>query len=60
VDIGIIEVDNKLTTVSYTPFMSDGDTCMFGKKSPLAGRSLTLKAVCKTPLMAVRAVAQAH
>ena len=43
VDIGIIEVDNKLTTVSYKPFMSDEVIPVCSANSPLAGRSLTLK-----------------
>ena len=50
VDIGIIEVDNKLTTVSYTPFMSDEVIPVCSAKSPLAGKSLTLKQLLKTPL----------
>ena len=50
VDIGIIEVDNKLTTVSYKPFISDEVIPVCSAKSPLAGRSLTLKQLLKTPL----------
>jgi DNA-binding transcriptional LysR family regulator len=50
VDIGIIEVDNKLTTVSYTPFMSDEVIPVCSAKSPLAGKSLTLKQLLKTPV----------
>ncbi|MDB5130302.1 MAG: cmpR [Mucilaginibacter sp.] len=50
VDIGIIEVDNKLTTVSYHAFMSDEVIPVCSSKSPLAGRSLTLKQFVKTPL----------
>lgn len=50
VDVGIIEVDNKLTTVSYKPFMSDEVIPVCSAKSPLAGRSLTLKQLVKTPL----------
>lgn len=50
VDIGIIEVDNKLTTVSYTPFMSDEVIPVCSAKSPLAGKSLTLKQLVKTPV----------
>jgi len=50
VDLGIIEVDNKLTTVSYRPFMSDEVIPVCSAKSPLAGRSLTLKQFVKTPL----------
>ena len=50
VDIGIIEVDNKLTTVSYIPFMSDEVIPVCSAKSPLAGKSLTLKQLVKTPL----------
>jgi len=50
VDIGIIEVDNKLTTVSYKPFMSDEVIPVCSAKSPLAGKSLTLKQLLKTPV----------
>lgn len=50
VDIGIIEVDNKLTTVSYRPFMSDEVIPVCSAKSELAGKSLTLKQLAKTPL----------
>lgn len=50
VDVGIIEVDNKLTTVSYQPFMSDEVIPVCSAKSPLAGKKLTLKQLQKTPL----------
>ena len=50
VDIGIIEVDNKLTTVSYKPFMNDEVIPVCSAKSPLAGKSLTLKQLLKTPV----------
>jgi DNA-binding transcriptional LysR family regulator len=50
VDVGIIEVENKLTTVSYQPFMSDEVIPVCSAKSPLAGRSLTLGELCRTPL----------
>jgi DNA-binding transcriptional LysR family regulator len=50
VDIGIIEVDNKLTTVSYNPFMSDEVIPVCSSKSPLAGKSLTIKQLLKTPV----------
>lgn len=50
VDVGIIEVDNKLTTVSYKPFMSDEVIPVCSAKSPLAGKSLNLKQLVKTPL----------
>jgi DNA-binding transcriptional LysR family regulator len=50
VDLGIIEVDNKLTTVSYTPFMSDEVIPVCSAKSPLAGKSLTIKQLLKTPI----------
>jgi len=50
VDIGIIEVDNKLTTVAYKPFMSDEVVPVCAAKSPLAGKSLTLKQLVKTPV----------
>ncbi|MBS7566019.1 LysR family transcriptional regulator [Mucilaginibacter sp. Bleaf8] len=50
VDIGIIEVDNKLTNVSYQPFMSDEVIPVCSAKSPLAGKPLTLKQLMKTPL----------
>lgn len=50
VDLGIIEVDNKLTTVSYKPFMSDEVIPVCSTNSPLAGKSLTLKQLVKTPI----------
>lgn len=50
VDLGIIEVDNKLTTVSYRPFMTDEVIPVCSAKSPLAGKSLTLKQLLKTPV----------
>ncbi len=50
VDLGIIEVENKLTTVSYQPFMSDEVIPVCSSKSPLAGRSLTLRELTQTPL----------
>src|SRR6201991_3266074 len=50
VDIGIIEVDNKITTVSYKPFMSDEVIPVCSAKSPLAGKSLTIKQLLKTPV----------
>jgi DNA-binding transcriptional LysR family regulator len=50
VDIGIIEVENKLTTVSYKPFMSDEVIPVCSSNSPLAGKSLTLKQLVKTPI----------
>jgi len=50
IDIGIIEVDNKLTTVSYKPFISDEVIPVCSSKSPLAGKSLTIKQLLKTPL----------
>jgi DNA-binding transcriptional LysR family regulator len=45
VDIGIIEVENKLTTVSYREVIP-----VCSAKSPLAGKSLSLKQFVKTPL----------
>lgn len=50
VDVGIIEVDNKLTTVSYEPFMSDEVIPVCSAHSPLAGHSLTLAELTKTPI----------
>ena len=50
VDVGIIETDNKLTTVTYKPFMSDEVIPVCSAKSPLAGKKLTLKQLQKTPL----------
>jgi DNA-binding transcriptional LysR family regulator len=50
VDVGIIEVENKLTTVSYQHFMSDEVIPVCSAKSPLAGKSLTLEELTKTPL----------
>jgi DNA-binding transcriptional LysR family regulator len=50
VDVGIIEVDNKLTNVSYQPFMTDEVIPVCSAKSPLAGKSLSIKQFIKTPL----------
>jgi DNA-binding transcriptional LysR family regulator len=50
VDVGIIEVENKLTTVSYQHFMSDEVIPVCSSKSPLAGKSLTIEQLTKTPL----------
>jgi DNA-binding transcriptional LysR family regulator len=50
VDLGIIEADSKLTTVTYTHFMSDEVIPVCSAKSPLAGKSLSLKQFVKTPL----------
>lgn len=50
VDVGIIEVENKLTTVSYQHFMSDEVIPVCSSKSPLAGKSLTLEQLTQTPL----------
>lgn len=50
VDMGIIEVENKLTTVSYRPFMMDEVLPVCSAKSPLAGKSLSLKQLLKTPV----------
>lgn len=50
VDLGIIEAETKLTTVTYTHFMSDEVIPVCSAKSPLAGKSLSLKQFVKTPL----------
>jgi DNA-binding transcriptional LysR family regulator len=50
VDLGIIEVENKLTTVSYQHFMSDEVIPVCSSKSPLAGKTLTIEQLTKTPL----------
>lgn len=50
VDVGIIEVENKLTTVSYQHFMSDEVIPVCSSKSPLAGQHLTIKQLTQTPL----------
>jgi DNA-binding transcriptional LysR family regulator len=50
VDLGIIEVENKLTTVSYEKFISDEVIPVCSAKSPLAGKRLTLKELTKTPI----------
>ena len=50
VDIGIIEVENKLTTVAYKPFMSDEVIPVCSAKSLLAGKKLTIKQLQKTPI----------
>jgi DNA-binding transcriptional LysR family regulator len=53
IDIGIIEVENKLTTVSYQHFMNDEVIAVCSKKSALAGKTLTV-AELKTVPMALR------
>ncbi|QQL49247.1 LysR family transcriptional regulator [Mucilaginibacter ginkgonis] len=50
VDVGIIEVDSKLTTIAYKPFMSDEVIPVCSAKSPLAGKKLSLKQLQKTPV----------
>ncbi|RKR82470.1 DNA-binding transcriptional LysR family regulator [Mucilaginibacter gracilis] len=50
VDLGIIEVENKLTTVSYQHFMSDEVIPVCSSKSPLAGKELSIKQLTQTPL----------
>ena len=50
VDLGIIEVENKLTTVSYQPFMSDEVIPVCSAKSPLAGKRLSIAQLLKTPV----------
>lgn len=50
VDVGIIEVENKLTTVSYQHFMSDEVIPVCSSKSPLAGKKLTVEKLTKIPL----------
>ena len=50
VDVGIIEVENKLTTVSYQFFMSDEVIPVCSSKSPLAGQSLSIEQLTQTPL----------
>ena len=50
VDVGIIEVENKLTTVSYRAFMSDEVIPVCSANSPLAGCSLTLQQLTRTPI----------
>jgi DNA-binding transcriptional LysR family regulator len=50
VDVGIIEVENKLTTVSYDKFISDEVIPVCSSKSPLAGKQLTLKELTQTPI----------
>ena len=50
VDVGIIEVENKLTTVSYEKFISDEVIPVCSSKSPLAGKSLTLDQLAQTPI----------
>ncbi|EHQ29982.1 LysR substrate-binding domain-containing protein [Mucilaginibacter paludis] len=50
VDVGIIEVENKLTTVSYQHFMSDEVIPVCSSKSPLAGQALTIEQLTKIPI----------
>ena len=50
IDVGIIEVENKLTTVSYQHFMNDEVIAVCSGKSALAGKSLILEELKKIPL----------
>lgn len=50
VDLGIIEVENKLTTVSYQFFMSDEVIPVCSAKSPLAGQTLAIDQLMQTPI----------
>ena len=50
VDLGIIEVENKLTTIAYKPFMSDEVIPVCSANSALAGKTLTIKQLQKIPL----------
>jgi len=50
IDVGIIEVENKLTTVSYQHFMNDEVIAVCSKKSALAGKQLTLEELKTVPL----------
>lgn len=50
IDVGIIEVENKLTTVSYQHFMNDEVIAVCSKKSSLAGKSLTIEELKTVPL----------
>ncbi len=50
IDVGIIEVENKLTTVSYQHFMNDEVIAVCSGKSALAGKSLTIAELRTVPL----------
>ena len=50
IDVGIIEVENKLTTVSYQHFLNDEVIAVCSKKSALAGKSLTIEELKTVPL----------
>ena len=50
IDVGIVEVENKLTTVSYQHFLNDEVIAVCSKKSALAGKSLTIEELKTVPL----------
>lgn len=50
IDVGIIEVENKLTTVSYQHFINDEVIAVCSKKSALAGKTLTIEELKNVPL----------
>ncbi|MEX8546497.1 MAG: LysR substrate-binding domain-containing protein [Mucilaginibacter sp.] len=50
IDVGIVEVENKLTTVSYQHFLNDEVIAVCSGKSALAGKSLTIEELKTVPL----------
>ncbi len=50
IDVGIIEVETKLTTVSYQHFMNDEVIAVCSKNSTYAGKILTLEELKMVPL----------
>lgn len=50
IDVGIVEVENKLTTVSYQHFMNDEVIAVCSRKSILAGKCLTIEELQIVPL----------
>ena len=50
IDVGIVEVENKLITVSYQHFMNDEVIAVCSRKSALTGKTLTIEALKTVPL----------
>ncbi|MBU1820080.1 MAG: LysR family transcriptional regulator [Bacteroidetes bacterium] len=50
IDVGIVESENRLNTISYTPFMTDEVIAVCSANSPLRTRTLTVEDLPATPL----------
>lgn len=50
IDVGIVEVENKLTTVSYQHFLNDEVIAVCSGKSILTGKNLTIEELKTVPL----------